>query len=522
MSRVNPNDCNPVDYYNFNYIQHTIEQLLKLKNVKQVGIDALSYVVNKDDETKRMIVIEDGFFVVKESNKWGMKVGEKYTAFMMLQKHVYKDNWSVTLSYVMYDIMDIPNDYIRVGIKYYRKIYKEDRYGVNRTELSVWDKPTIVDDHGKDYIHSIPKYKDFTIRPDNKNYEPIYKGNYNVYAPFDHIPMDALDYIGTDQWKWIFTLMNHIFGDQIELGFKYMKVLYDFPRQALPILVLISEERQTGKSTFLDLLNVIFGANTVIINPQDISNSFNSTYADKNVIMIEESHFDSKQATEKLKNLSTQKKISVNTKFVKQHSLPFYGKLIITSNDEDKFSKVDDPEIRYWVRKIPTLVGKANHNILEDMTKEIPAFLAYLNTLPEVDCSASRMVFTAEQLQTKELATVKKESRVELHKEIEMYLDNYCLQNLKVEKFYFVAMDIKNLFFLNNNQIKVSYVNKILRSAMKLEKLGPTRYTPIEKQDGTPSLETVLGRPYVYKNPYFGQKIGEDINDADASTDIPF
>ena len=58
----------------------------------------------------------------------------------------------------------------------------------------------------------------------------------------------------------------------------------------------------------------------------------------------------------------------VNTKHVSHYSVPFYGKLIITSNNEDKFSKVDNEEIRYWVRKVPTLKGKANHNILEDMS----------------------------------------------------------------------------------------------------------------------------------------------------------
>jgi len=519
---INVNHINPVDWFNRNKLQHTIDLLMRLKNIQQSSISSLTYVVNKTDETLQMICIEDGCFVAKMENGLNMPIGEKFTPFMMMQRFVHKGSFSTSLSYVIYDLMNTNNDYIRVGTKYFKKIVKIDRYKVKRTELKPWDRPTIIDDHGKDFIEGVEKFFDFTIEPDNKNYRPVIDGNYNVYSPFDHIAMEPEKYNGEDDWCWINNLLKHIFGDQYELGLRYLKVLYDHPRQALPILVLISEERQTGKTTFIDFLNILFGANTVVINPQDINNSFNSTYADKNIIMIEESHFDSKQATEKLKNLSTQKKISVNTKFVAQHSLPFFGKIIITSNDEDRFSKVDDPEIRYWVRKIPTLVGKENHNILEDMSKEIPAFLCHLNSMEDVDLTKSRMVFNAEELKTEELLMVKEESKVELHKEIEMYLDNHALQNSQIRTFYFVALDIKNEFFLNNNQIKASYVNKILRSSMKLEKKGGAkRYVPLEKT-GNIGLTSIIGKPYVYHNKYFGIKIDESIDSDVDPNDIPF
>ena len=91
-----------------------------------------------------------------------------------------------------------------------------------------------------------------------------------------------------------------------------MQCLYLYPKQSLPILVLVSEDRGTGKSTFITLLELLFGDNMVIANPEDIGSSFNSSYTDKNIIAIEESRFESTQTTEKLKNLATQKKILVN------------------------------------------------------------------------------------------------------------------------------------------------------------------------------------------------------------------
>jgi hypothetical protein len=246
---------------------------------------------------------------------------------------------------------------------------------------------------------------------------------------------------------------------------------------------------------------MLFGDNMVVINPQDIGNSFNGSYADKNIIAIEESRFENVQSTEKLKNLSTQKKILVNSKFVQQYSLPFYGKLIITSNDENKFSKVDNPEIRYWIRKIPSLKGKANHNILNDLVKEIPHFLHYLDTLPDVDLNKSRMVFTAKEIETDALTLVKKESRSELHKEIILYLKDHCEENPDVKELLFAPIDIKRAFFPHNNQVSATYIKKVIQTELKLEKIErQTRYTPIEKTGLNNSSKT--GTPYRYTNPF--------------------
>lgn len=502
---IHTNEINPVDYYNFNHVQDCFDLLCGLKNIKATGIDSLTYVKNQSDSTKRMIVIENGFFIPKMENGLNLELNKKYSPFMLLQKLIYKNSFHQAFNHVIYKHMNHETNYIRVGVKFFKVITKVDRYNVERTELKLWDKAIINDDLGKKFLEDIPKYNDFTIVPNNKNYERIINNNYNLYAPFAYKPISKSKYDEVLGFYWIKTLMEHIFGEQYDLGVKYMKILYDMPKQALPILVLISEERQTGKTTFVDLLNILFGDNAVVINPQDISNGFNSSYADKNIIAIEESRFDSVQATEKLKNLSTQKKILVNTKFVQQYSLPFYGKLIITSNDENKFSKVDNPEIRYWVRKIPSLKGKANHNILEDMVKEIPQFLRFLDEQPEIDTTKSRMIFTAEELKTKALAVVKEESLPVLHKNIMYLLDDYASNNRTIKEFYFTAKDIKEKWFKHDSKSDFSYINRILKSSIKLEKKKMMRFHPL--QGDTVSGNKVSGRPYVFVNKYYNKEI---------------
>lgn len=506
--RISVTEINPVDYYNINHVQGAFELMLKVKGVKAVSIDALTVYVNKGDNEKRMIVIENETFVVKMKNALNLEVGKAYTPFMLLQKFKFKDSFMIAKAYVEYELMGNDYPYIRVGTKYFKKISKVDRYGITRTELVYWDKITIAEDYPKSIFESIQKYDDFTINPDNKNHDPVIGNNYNLYSPFEHEACIAEEYDEMG-WYWIRTLIEHIFGDQYELGITYLKVLYDHPQQSLPILVLISEERSTGKTTFVDFLNILFGANMVLINPQDISNQFNGSYADKNIIAIEESRFDSVQSTEKLKNLATQKEILVNSKNIRQYSIPFYGKLIITSNDETKFSSVESPEIRYWVRKVPTLQGKANHNILRDLKSEIPQFLFYLDSLPKVDTSKSRMVFEAAEIVTEELKVVKAESRTGLHKDLELHLDAFALENTSVPEFKFIAKQVKEMFFPKTEKYEINFINRILKNEFKLEVGKMQRFIPFEK-DYSNDQSKVSGTPFIYKNKYYNLKIEDN------------
>ena len=495
---IDPEIINPITYFNDTQAQYILNLFVNKPLGNFTSPNSFSYSTNRTDNKTKMIVLKDNYFIALKENALGMQIGELYSPFRMLCEFEFKNNWQRAVWFIVNSIMHNPVPYIRISTKYFKVIKKIDRNKIIRTELKLWDKITITDDHGRKYINKIPVYDDFTIEPNNKTYNQIRGNNYNLYAPFEHEP--AKEFTENDI-IWTTKLLKHIFAEQYELGLLYLKVLYDLPTQKLPILVLTSEERSTGKTTFLDYLELLFGANSVVINPQDISNSFNGAYASSNIIMIEESRFDSAQATEKLKNLSTQKKILVNNKFVQQYSIPFHGKLIITSNDEKRFSRVDDSEIRYWVRKVPSLTGKANHNILNDLRNEIPYFLAKLNSLEEIDTSKSRMVFDHESLKTDALATVKLESRSNLHKDLELLLDGHAMENPGVETFMFIAKDIKEKWFKNNSRIEINYINSVLGNQMKLERGDMQRYCPLEEDIN--KVKKRSGKPYLFNNDYY-------------------
>jgi len=390
--------------------------------------------------------------------------------------------------------------YIRVGVDYFKIIEKQDRFNIIRHELKKWKKETIKDDYqNKYFLDSIPKYDDFIIRPDNINPSKIINNCYNMYAEFPHKPKKG-------DWKWTKILLEHIFGDQYEQGIIYLQVLYLFPTQVLPIVVMVSETRETGKSTFLDWLNMMFGANMTMIEPDVIGNNFNGEYATSNIIGIDEGIIDKQIAVEKVKALSTKKFISVNIKQVAHFKLPFFGKIIMASNNEDKFMRIDKKEIRFWVRKIPIPTIK-NHNILHDMIEEIPAFLEHLTNLPKVNFQESRMVLTANEIGNEYLDAVVKESRSGLYKEISELFQFYFENNNFLES-EATPKDIKEKFFAGDKNISINYIRKVLVSEFNLKTPNKTeRYNPFN------SFDKIVGRPFTFLASAFTDKIIIDDED---------
>ncbi|EKC62694.1 hypothetical protein LEA_11709, partial [human gut metagenome] len=103
----------------------------------------------------------------------------------------------------------------------------------------------------------------------------------NLYEPIDHQPKEG-------DFSHIQSLVGHIFGEQYELGMDYLQLLYLYPIQKLPILLLVSEERNTGKSTFLNFLKLLFQNNVTFNTNEDFRSQFNSDWAGKLLIVVDE------------------------------------------------------------------------------------------------------------------------------------------------------------------------------------------------------------------------------------------
>ena len=458
--------------------------------------------------------VKNDILVVPEDNKY-LDKGE-YDAFDLLIASKYQGDEKTAFNHLIYQReKDIP--YIRVGVDYFKKVTKVDRYGISRTQLKKWNRLELKDEFGKDFQMLIAKYDDFAIVPDNKEYKGSNGNYYNLYAEFPHKPVD-IDIIPEDHLKWTMILMKHIFGEQLDLGLKYMKVVYENPKQQLPILVLVSNERQTGKSTFIDWLTQFYGENMVIINPEDITSNFNGSYANKNVIAIEESKFESTQALEKLKALATQKKISVNEKYVANYSIPFFGKLIITSNDEHKFVKIDQEEIRYWIRQIPPFPKEnENFNILDDLRDEIPYFLKYLIDMDDFEYK-SRMVFSEEEIQTTILTAVKKESHTWLFKDLEeRFIEHF--NNCGDDFIEFTPSDLKDKYYLHAVNVSISFIRQVIKNEFKLSTGDNRRYHPFTDEN---IHNTKVGMAFKIDRKDMSVGFDRKDSDEDGLKDVPF
>ena len=384
--------------------------------------------------------------------------------------------------------------YIRVGTDYFKIIKIRDRYRITGTELKIWKKAEIKEDHpGGGYISKIPKYDSFCIEPDNFNHQPVIDNCYNLYHPFRHKEEKG-------DCTWSHVLMEHVFGDQIKLGYRYMQLLYLHPDRMAPILVLVSKERQTGKTTYLNWIKMMFGDNCVLINPSDLASEFNSSYATANVIQIEETQIERSLTIEKMKALATGKFINLRALFRDGTQLPFFGKIILSSNNEDKFAKVDNEEIRFFVRKLGTPKHE-NHNIESDIVKEIPAFLHHLSSLPPIDFTVGRVPFTAEELKNDSLEAVKKESRSGLYKDLMERFTQY-FNNLSDpgKLIYATPLDIKAEWYEFNNSIDAAYIKRVLKLDFELKPEPNQRYVPWEKDPYC----TKVGMPYEFSCNMFG------------------
>lgn len=358
----------------------------------------------------------------------------------------------------MTKIKKIP--YIRVGVVYYKKIEQPLASGDKFTILVYWNITTIKQDESTEILSSIPKFDSFCIIPDHLNYKQVIGNSYNKYEPFEHKAIKG-------KYDKTLTFFKHIFGDQIEIGLDYFKLLLERPTQILPILCLVSESRNTGKTTFLNYHKAVFGANMTINTNEDFRSQFNADWSNKLVIGVDEVLLDKREDSERIKSLSTAKSNKTEAKGKDKIEGDFFGKFILCSNNEDSFIKIDQEEIRYWVRKVPRL-DKDNTNLLDELTKEIPAFLYFIKEREFSTQCNSRMWFTPEQIETEALKRVKENNKTSIEKEL-IEIIHEEIEKFELKSICFTNQDL--LHFLRESGVKVTrfQITQILKDKWGLE-----------------------------------------------------
>ncbi|WP_423129728.1 primase-helicase family protein [Gaoshiqia sp. Z1-71] len=335
--------------------------------------------------------------------------------------------------------------YLRIGTEYFKIIQQPLSSGDKDRKIIPWNKTVVDEDHGKTYrLNRIPKYDSFCLIPDHLNYkrevnrdlENGVNGAYNLYEPISWVPANG-------EFSNTMIFLKHIFGEQLDIGLDFLTIIFRYPTQILPILCLVSNERNTGKTTFLNWLKSIYKGNMTINTNEDFRNQFNSGWTSKLIIGVDEVLLDKKEDAERIKNLSTTKTIKSEAKGRDKIEQEFFGKFILCSNNETDFIKIPPDEIRFWIRKVPTIENE-NIGMLKDLNSEIPFFLKFLSTRIIETPHSTRMWFTPDQLFTNALREIKLKGTTQLEREIKTLLIDQFLTFQK-DELKFTPKDILNL-----------------------------------------------------------------------------
>ena len=402
--------------------------------------------------------------------------------------------------------------YLRVGTTYYKTIEKPTISGDKLQILTKWSRETIIHDHEKKYLSKIPKYDGFCCIPEHINYRKFIDGFYNLYNEIPFQP--ASGEIQKENIPFSINFMSHIFGEQLEFGLDYIKILLLYPTQILPILCLVSKERSTGKTTFIKWMKEVFGLNMTYIKGDSFGSQFNSDWASMLLVAIDEVFFDKKEITERLKYLSTTNKDKIEAKGKDREEAEFFAKFILCSNNEDNFIQIDENEIRFWIRKINP-IKQENTEFLKNLIAEIPAFLKFLKDRKFSTQKFTRMWFTPAQIRTKALQKLvfKNANKLEL-KIIELLYEFF--ESNEDQEIHVVPQDILSMV---NRMFRPTYWTRndgrnVLKDSWKLEpqKNGLTYIRYDIDFSGNFYQNNAVGRFFTIKKDFILQKFVELLN----------
>ena len=380
---------------------------------------------------------------------------------------------------------------MRVGTTLYKVVNQPCASGGYEKRRVIWNNSTLRQDYGKNYLATVPKYDGFCTVPDHLNYRKEIDGFLNLYEPIEHTPQ-----IG--DFPNIRSLVLHIFGEQYNLGLDYLQLLFLQPLQKHPILLLVSEERNTGKSTFLNFLKAVFGDNVTFNTNEDFRSQFNSDWAGKLLIVVDEVLLNRREDSERLKNLSTTFNYKVEAKGKDRTEIAFFAKFVLCSNNEYLPVIIDAGETRYWVRKINPLQND-DTNFLQKLKEEIPAFLFFLTQRELSTEKESRMWFNPKLTHTAALQKIIRSNRNRLEIEMaELFLD--IMSNMNVESVSFCLNDLMTLLIYSQIKAEKHQVRKVVQEVWKLtsapNSLSYTAYEIAPTRDCHYETKRKIGRFY--------------------------
>lgn len=372
------------------------------------------------------------------------------------------------------------------------------------TRLKPRKKSEILQDFGKEALHHIEKFKGFTNVANHIDYQHTIYGHWNLYYNVDHKSEKG-------DFPTIKKFLNHLFEEheENEMIYDYLTVLYRNPMQKLPVVCLVSKHQETGKSTFIYLLKLIFKQNLSIISNHDLVGEFNAHWTSSLIVASEETLLEKKDGYEKIKSLSTAFEINRNEKNKTSAPIPCMIHFVFASNHEDDFIKIDDYDSRLWIRKIKPRT-ETIENFDQLLESEIKYFVHFLETREiKYKSKGDRLFFAAKDFMTDAKRNLIVNSEPGLMKDIRSKITEYFYRFGQPECVMTIE-NIKQYFYIKGEN---NYVNKLIKTYTKAEKWknkngieGVSTYSFCMPDPQDPNKFVTIkdkGRPYVFKRDEF-------------------
>jgi len=250
-------------------------------------------------------------------------------------------------------------------------------------------------DNGKEMLQQILKFI-------GQRYKPLFFQDYQriieeyVYGkdskfinlfhetPLKSLPVEVCDF------QNIKKVLKHLFynhnGKTEHERWKYyhfimecLHLRYTQPHKRLPSIVLVSPGREAGKSSFKEILKLLFGKNVLTINQADIETKFNAEWIRSYIIAAEEIRLQDKKTMDMLKIVTTDPEARGEAKGANRASFDNFMWWVITSNHDTSALRLDPEEVRYFVWKVPPIEDEERigdfHSVIPP---EIPHFARYV------------------------------------------------------------------------------------------------------------------------------------------------
>ncbi|MFN8353642.1 MAG: DUF5906 domain-containing protein [Spirosomataceae bacterium] len=398
-------------------------------------------------------------------------------------------------------------NFIRVGDDYFKRVMQPDKSGKQYPVYLKRTKGTIIDDYGKSSLEYIKKYEGFVCVPSHINFQEEINGFFNEYAKLSYSPKEG-------EFKHILILIRHIFGENhVEFALDYLQLLYTKPTQRLPILLLESKERGTGKSTFGNLVSAMFEDNAVKLGNSDFESDFNAIWIKRLAIIVDETSLDKRGIMQMIKRLSTETgKTTSNEKNKSQVQIDFIGKFFFMSNDEGKALPIEKGETRFAVFKVPTFQEKGIEEIMDmevRIQSEIPAFVHYLNNRKLYHSEQSRMYFGFDVYQTEQLKLYFENSISPLAKAVKNLVRDTFLHFPEVNELKFALRHFQQQLKDSVRGIERERLRKVIEEELGIKQSEKQRFTYYDllkselNPDFTPQSNGENTRPYTFRRQDF-------------------